>query len=112
RRQEHETGSGEDNHEIDERHEMNRAAYCQTKIPSWCILPSLCISCLSRFICCLASLVCMSAFASSSMAAEPTPAQKLIASQRVLVIAHRGNSSVAPENTLPAFQSAIEAKAD
>ena len=30
----------------------------------------------------------------------------------MLVIAHRGNSSVAPENTLPAFQSALDAKAD
>jgi len=45
-------------------------------------------------------------------AAEPTPAQKLIASPGVLVIAHRGNSSVAPENTLPAFQSGLDAKAD
>ena len=41
-----------------------------------------------------------------------TPARKLIASPRVLVIAHRGNSSVAPENTLPAFQSALDANAD
>jgi len=45
-------------------------------------------------------------------AAEPTPAQKLIRRDGVLVIAHRGNSGVAPENTLPAFQSAIDAKAD
>src|SRR5205807_6790535 len=45
-------------------------------------------------------------------AAEPTPAQRLIAAPRVLIIAHRGNSSVAPENTLPAFQSALDAKAD
>src|SRR4051794_25340229 len=45
-------------------------------------------------------------------AAESTPAQKLIASSRVLVIAHRGNSSVCPENTLPAFLSALEVKAD
>jgi glycerophosphoryl diester phosphodiesterase len=43
---------------------------------------------------------------------EPTPAQKLIASPGVLVIAHRGNSSVAPENTIPAFESAIDAKSD
>jgi len=48
---------------------------------------------------------------SSIPAADPTPAQKLIALPRVLVIAHRGNSSVAPENTLPAFQSALDAKA-
>ncbi len=57
-------------------------------------------------------LLCLAAFAVNLPAAEPTPAQKLIASQRVLVIAHRGNSSVAPENTLPAFQSALETKAD
>jgi len=43
---------------------------------------------------------------------EPTPAQKLIATPRVLIAAHRGNSSVAPENTMPAFQSALDAKAD
>jgi glycerophosphoryl diester phosphodiesterase len=44
--------------------------------------------------------------------AEPTPARKLIGSPGVLVIAHRGNSSVAPENTLPAFARAIEVKSD
>src|SRR5438309_950115 len=49
---------------------------------------------------------------SNAVSAEPTPARKLIASPRLLVIAHRGNSSVAPENTLPAFQSALDAKAD
>ena len=36
----------------------------------------------------------------------PTRAEQLLLQQRVLVIAHRGNSSAAPENTLPAFQSA------
>jgi glycerophosphoryl diester phosphodiesterase len=45
-------------------------------------------------------------------AAEPTPAQKLIAFPRVLIAAHRGNSSVAPENTLPAFQAALDVHAD
>ncbi len=50
--------------------------------------------------------------ASRSSAAEPTPAQALIAVPRVLITAHRGNSSVAPENTLPAFQSALDAKSD
>jgi glycerophosphoryl diester phosphodiesterase len=49
---------------------------------------------------------------SSVNAAEPTQAQRLVASSQVLVVAHRGNSSVAPENTLPAFQSALDAKAD
>jgi len=48
----------------------------------------------------------------TSRAADPTPAQKLIGKPRPLVIAHRGNSSVAPENSLPAFHSAIDAKAD
>lgn len=43
---------------------------------------------------------------------DVTPTQKLIASPRVLIIAHRGNSCVAPENTLPAFQSALDAKVD
>jgi len=43
---------------------------------------------------------------------EPTPAQRLIRSPRPLVIAHRGNSSVVPENTLAAFRSAIDAGAD
>ena len=45
-------------------------------------------------------------------AADLTPAQALTASPRVLITAHRGNSSVAPENTLPAFQSALDAKSD
>jgi glycerophosphoryl diester phosphodiesterase len=39
-------------------------------------------------------------------------ASSLIDSSRVLVIAHRGDSKVAPENTLPAFESAIDAAAD
>jgi glycerophosphoryl diester phosphodiesterase len=34
-------------------------------------------------------------------------AAQTIAESRVLVIAHRGNSSAAPENTLPAFDSAL-----
>ena len=49
---------------------------------------------------------------SNLSAAESTPAQKLIATPRVLISAHRGNSSVAPENTLPAFQAALDAGAD
>jgi glycerophosphoryl diester phosphodiesterase len=67
-----------------------------------------CISCLSWLLAGLPMLF----NANRSVAAELTPAQKLIATPRVLVTAHRGNSSVSPENTLPAFQSAIEAKAD
>jgi glycerophosphoryl diester phosphodiesterase len=45
-------------------------------------------------------------------AAEPTPAQKLVLADRPLVIAHRGNSCDCPENTLPAFQSAIDVNSD
>ena len=56
-----------------------------------------------------AGLVLMNATVS---AAEPTPAQKLIGTEGVLVIAHRGNSCDCPENTLPAFQSAIDVKSD
>jgi glycerophosphoryl diester phosphodiesterase len=39
-------------------------------------------------------------------------ARDLIQQPRTLTIAHRGNSSAAPENTLPAFQSAVELQAD
>jgi glycerophosphoryl diester phosphodiesterase len=40
------------------------------------------------------------------------PALKLLASQRPLVIAHRGYSQFAPENTLPSFKLAMAAGAD
>jgi glycerophosphoryl diester phosphodiesterase len=46
------------------------------------------------------------------VSAEKTPAQKLVTGDKLLIIAHRGNSSVAPENTLPAFQAALDAKSD
>ncbi len=39
-------------------------------------------------------------------------ARALVDSPRVLVIAHRGDSAVAPENTLPAFTSAVRAGSD
>jgi len=45
-------------------------------------------------------------------AADLTPAQRLIHTPQVLITAHRGNSSVAPENTLPAFEAALDAKSD
>jgi glycerophosphoryl diester phosphodiesterase len=38
--------------------------------------------------------------------------QELLASSRPLCIAHRGNSSAAPENTLPAFRSALSLGVD
>jgi glycerophosphoryl diester phosphodiesterase len=46
-------------------------------------------------------------------AAEPNlPAPKLLAAQRPLVIAHRGYSQLAPENTVPSFKLALAAGAD
>ncbi len=41
-----------------------------------------------------------------------SPAQRLIESSQVRIIAHRGLSSRAPENTLPAFELALECGAD
>jgi glycerophosphoryl diester phosphodiesterase len=52
------------------------------------------------------------AIAADRSAAENELAKKLIDAPRVLVIAHRGNSSVAPENTLAAFRAAHDARAD
>ncbi len=51
--------------------------------------------------------------ASHSAAQSATgAAAQLVAQAGVLVIAHRGDSKVAPENTLPAFASAVQAGAD
>lgn len=44
--------------------------------------------------------------------AAPTPAEKLVESARPLVIAHRGYSSMAPENTLLSFERGVAAGAD
>ena len=54
------------------------------------------------------------AISQSAIAAdmEPTPAARLIAEKKVLIIAHRGNSSEFPENTLPAFESGVKLGAD
>lgn len=50
---------------------------------------------------------------STLKAAEPlAPAEKLLSLQRPLVIAHRGYSHSAPENTLPSFKLAKAAGAD
>jgi glycerophosphoryl diester phosphodiesterase len=43
---------------------------------------------------------------------ESLPALKLVASQRPLVIGHRGYCQIAPENTLPSFKLAMAAGAD
>ena len=44
--------------------------------------------------------------------ADLSPAKKLVESSEVLVIAHRGASRTAPENTLAAFEQAVESGAD
>jgi glycerophosphoryl diester phosphodiesterase len=51
---------------------------------------------------------------SSNVNASETnlPALKLLALKRPIVVAHRGFSKIAPENTLPAFQFAVTAGAD
>jgi glycerophosphoryl diester phosphodiesterase len=49
--------------------------------------------------------------AQQSVAAE-SPAERLMALQRPLVIAHRGYSAAAPENTLPAFQLGVTTGSD
>jgi len=71
-------------------------------------IPWLFLSCLLAVV----SLAGKSIFAAEPTPAEPTPARKLVSSPGMLIIAHRGYSSVAPENTLPAFRKALEAKAD
>jgi glycerophosphoryl diester phosphodiesterase len=49
----------------------------------------------------------------AAMEANSSPARSLVLeSGRPLIIAHRGNSSEAPENTLPAFRSAVALKVD
>ncbi|QDU30038.1 Glycerophosphoryl diester phosphodiesterase [Anatilimnocola aggregata] len=42
----------------------------------------------------------------------PSKAAELVATKRVLIIAHRGASAHAPENTIPAFEAALKTKCD
>jgi glycerophosphoryl diester phosphodiesterase len=57
-------------------------------------------------------VVLLMALSKSGLALEPTPAQKLVAQPGPLIIAHRGDSAHAPENTLSSFASAVKLKAD
>lgn len=57
-------------------------------------------------------LVLLMAWSNSGSPLEPTPAQKLVSQPGPLIIAHRGDSVHAPENTLPAFAAAVKLKAD
>jgi glycerophosphoryl diester phosphodiesterase len=77
---------------------MDHRTYSFDSSDSWLLLCSL--------------VIALSLGSSSIRAGEPTPARKLVTSPGVLIIAHRGNSSVAPENTLPAFAKALAVKAD
>jgi glycerophosphoryl diester phosphodiesterase len=57
------------------------------------------------------ALCCLSAFTAGA-ATTNSPAGQLLNAPRPLVIAHRGCSAIAPENTLPAFERALAAGAD
>jgi len=63
-----------------------------------------------RYLFCLSMLVGPTLFADPTLPA--TPAGRLVGQDRILIIAHRGDSKVAPENTLPAFESAVKAGSD
>jgi glycerophosphoryl diester phosphodiesterase len=60
-------------------------------------------------------VLCLVSSSRALLAAEqtaPGPAAQQVAGPGILVIAHRGDSRAAPENTLPAFVSAVKAGAD
>lgn len=59
-----------------------------------------------------ATILFCCAMLQTTPATEPNPAEHLLAKQRPLVIAHRGYSMLAPENTLLAFKMAVTAGAD
>jgi glycerophosphoryl diester phosphodiesterase len=59
-----------------------------------------------------AGLVCFAALATSVAASTNLPVAELLRGARPLVIAHRGYSAIAPENTTIAFERALAAGAD
>src|SRR5262245_16428460 len=63
----------------------------------------------SAFALALLSVACPQTLSAADSARK---AEKLLALERPLVIAHRGFSAVAPENTLPSFKLAMAAGAD
>ena len=63
-----------------------------------------------RRACHLLAFPAMSALA--AFAADPSPAEAIMARTEPIVIAHRGSSASAPENTLPAFKLALTHGAD
>lgn len=60
----------------------------------------------------LPTLALVLAQAAADFSHAQSPAEALLALDRPLVIAHRGYSAAAPENTLPAFQLGVEAGSD
>ncbi len=67
------------------------------------------------FVFLVSACLLVAAFSLPIMAQDPTkisPAAELVAAKRVLIIAHRGASKHAPENTLPAFEAALRTKCD
>jgi glycerophosphoryl diester phosphodiesterase len=57
-------------------------------------------------------ILSLASLSAHSSAADVDTAVQRVARPSILVIAHRGDSKVAPENTLPAFTSAVQAGAD
>jgi len=54
----------------------------------------------------------LAALAFGAACAAPPAAERLLKLERPLIIAHRGYSSAAPENTLPAFQLGVTSASD
>lgn len=66
----------------------------------------------SRLRIVLAAFLCCANALTANGAPTNSPAEELLNSRRPLVIAHRGYSAIAPENTIPAFERALAAGAD
>ncbi len=60
----------------------------------------------------LLRLTCLCWLVTAAAAATNSPAERLLATSRPLVIAHRGYSAFAPENTLLAFARGVSSGAD
>lgn len=80
---------------VEGRASIKRPPYFRSRLPIAALFGSLILS--ARFV----------------SAAEPvSTAAELVSSNRLLIIAHRGDSRAAPENTIPAFRSAVRAGSD
>ncbi|MBX9788061.1 MAG: hypothetical protein K2Y37_04035 [Pirellulales bacterium] len=78
--------------------------WCGLYAASWCVLALATAS--------AAEPAVAEAPTTEAPAVAQTRAADLIAEPRVLVIAHRGASIAAPENTLPAFEAALNSNSD